>query len=135
MRSEDFALHLVLWLHQYADVWQPGVLELVLLGSGWVMGWQIRTWMHDWHARTHARPGLKAWLREWGAPGGLLLVGMLLLLSPGWAWLDNHLLRSEQHQASAGQASSQVIYRGPVGVGQGVPGTLCQKVNGEHICR
>jgi hypothetical protein len=133
MRSEDIALHLVLWLHQYADIWQPGFLVLVLLLTGWVMTWQMRVWVRDWYARTHDRPGVKDWFREWGSPGGILLVGVLLLLSPGWAWLDKHVVQAEHAQPSSGV--STVIYRGPVGAGQGMPGTLCQKGDRGRVCR
>ncbi|AMZ77766.1 MULTISPECIES: hypothetical protein [Enterobacter] len=130
------ALHLVLWLHQTAGIWQPVLSVLALTSVSGLFAWQMYRWVVHWRTRMHCRPGLREWLREWGAPGGLILAGLLLLLSPGWQWLDSRLGGTELHTSVAsGPGSRAVPYRGPAGAGMGIPATLCWREDGGKACR
>ncbi|ELD3253965.1 hypothetical protein QUR14_004370 [Enterobacter hormaechei] len=136
MGSESFALHLVLWLHQTASVWQPVMVVLALMSVSGLFARQMYCWMELWRVRMHCRPGLREWMREWGAPGALILAGLLLLLSPGWQWLDRRPGGTELHtQVVSHPDKGAVPYRGPAGAGMGIPATLCWREDGGKACR
>lgn len=89
MKGEGLALHLVLWLHQHAGIWQPALMAVAFIVIAVLQCVRCLRHCYGWRA------GVRAFWQEWGAPGLIIGAGLVLLMSPGWSWVDDAILRAE----------------------------------------
>lgn len=92
MKGEGLALHLVLWLHQHAAMWQPALVAVMALS---IVAVAVLQCVRSLRNYAGWRAGMREFWQGWGAPGLIIGAGLVLLISPGWSWVDDAILRAE----------------------------------------